>query len=76
MINCGKLMLEAVCPICDNIYLMDYFEGKIDDEDEKRPRAIFHCEDCDRYVRAFKWKTIKCGYEWLEEHGYYERRGK
>lgn len=73
MVHCGKLMVEAVCPICDNIYLMDYHEGKIEDFEEdlkEKPRIIFHCDDCDRDVRAWKWKPIKCGVEWLQEYGY------
>ena len=69
----GKLMLGATCPICNNVYLMDYLEGHIEDfneESKEEPRVVFHCEDCDRDVRAFKWKVVKCGNEWLSEQGY------
>lgn len=71
MINYGKLMCEAVCPLCANIYIMEasevVIEEKVDDK-EHDERAVFYCEDCERRVRAFKWKYARCSHDWLNDY--------
>lgn len=69
MINYGKYMCEAVCPLCDTIYILSSEEAELEDvPEEKKERCIFYCEDCDRYVRSPTWKLVKCSHDWLNDY--------
>ena len=57
----GRLLVEGFCPLCDSIYLLDdpdILDAEFDKE-EKPKRIVFHCEECDRNVRAYKFKPVR-----------------
>ena len=63
----GKYLCEAVCPICDSIYLLDEQSADVEFNSEDKDtidRVIFYCSDCQRRVRAqdYSMKKVSTGY--------------
>ena len=66
----GKFLIEAVCPLCDSIYLLEQsdvldvsFED--DDKDQDPDRITFYCDDCERNVRAYRIKPVRVSTDYL-----------
>ena len=65
----GRFLVEAVCPLCDSIYLLDdpdILDAEFAEGEEKPKRIVFHCEECSRNIRAYRFKPVRVSAGYLK----------